>query len=50
MSDIRYQINLGNCREDVNDPIDPSIPSQFYRADTTLLTADNTNLTADYSL
>ena len=50
MSDIKHQIILGNCGNDINEDLVPLPQPPYYRADTTVLTADNTEITADYSL
>lgn len=48
---IKHRIQLGNCRTDINSVTVTPIPGEdIYRADTTVLTADNTIFTADYNL
>ena len=51
MSNIKHQIILGNCGNDINTDL-ISLPTEdsIYRADTTVLKADNTIYTADYNL
>ena len=47
---VKYRIEFGNCGDDINTDVMPTPVDGSYRADTTLKTADNTVLTADYSL
>ena len=50
MSNIKYRIELGNCEPGLGQEITKPKPEDIIRADSTIKTADNTILTADYKL